>query len=75
MSANLIRTLCLILFIIGSAQELLMRQSYLQGQGSRAKPLFGVRGEPNTPSVGEAYTDDATSELHEQVHPSFFSSP
>lgn len=43
MSANLIRTLCLILFIIGSAQELLMRQSYLQGQGSRAKPLFGVR--------------------------------
>jgi hypothetical protein len=52
-----------------------MRQSYLQGQGSRAKPLFGVRGEPNTPSVGEAYTDDATSELHEQVHPSFFSSP
>ncbi|CAK9227970.1 unnamed protein product [Sphagnum jensenii] len=51
--------------------ELLMRQSYLQGQGSRAKPLFGVRGEPNTPLVGEAYTDDATSELHEQLDVTF----
>jgi len=37
--------------------------------------VFGYRGEPNTPLVGEAYTDDATSELHEQVHPSFFLSP
>ncbi|CAK9235981.1 unnamed protein product [Sphagnum troendelagicum] len=51
--------------------ELLMRQASLQGKGYRAKPLFGVRGEPNTPLVGEAYTDDLDSELHEQLDVTF----
>jgi hypothetical protein len=38
----------------------------------KASHAIVYSGEPNTPLVGEAYTDDLDSELHEQVHLSSF---
>ncbi|XP_024380588.1 mitogen-activated protein kinase mpkB isoform X1 [Physcomitrium patens] len=47
--------------------ELLMRQSRPHHCGPVTKPLFGVRGEPSTPSRGETYNSDISSELHDQL--------
>lgn len=43
-----------------------MRQSH-QRRGLVTKPLFGVRGEPTTPTRGESYNNDISSELHDQL--------
>ncbi|KAL2644976.1 hypothetical protein R1flu_012563 [Riccia fluitans] len=47
--------------------ELLVRQVTQQRTGPPARPLFGVRGEPNTPLGGELYAEDGHSKLSEQL--------
>ncbi|KAL3698257.1 hypothetical protein R1sor_012333 [Riccia sorocarpa] len=47
--------------------ELLVRQVTQQRTGPPARPLFGVRGEPNTPLGGELYAEDGQSKLSEQL--------
>ncbi|KAG6544862.1 hypothetical protein Mapa_013552 [Marchantia paleacea] len=47
--------------------ELLVRQVSPQRTGPPARPLFGVRGEPNTPLGGELYAEDGSSKLSEQL--------
>lgn len=48
--------------------ELLVRSANRQSNGTLANPLFGVRGEPATPEVGEKYAKDIHSPLAEQLN-------
>ncbi|CAM6104135.1 unnamed protein product [Calypogeia fissa] len=47
--------------------ELLDRQLCSSRTGPPPRPLFGVRGEPNTPVEGEVYSEDGNSKLSEQL--------